>query len=680
MADREIRSKLRSKIRGRIYAILALIIVSGIFIAPKPTNGVIDKINDWTKIGIPRVPETEFRLGLDLQGGVHLVYEADVTQVPVNEENAALEGVRDVIERRVNGMGVGEPNVQTTKVGESHRLIVELPGVTDVHAAISMIGETPILEFKEQNNEPPRELTDEEQKELVDANKVAKQRAQDTLNEIRSGASFDETAGIVSEDHVSRNNNGYVGFVGSNHPLGDLADAVRNAAEGSVHPVLVDNLEGHNIVKRGATRDGEQEVRASHLLICYLGATNCSDPQYTKEEAEQKAQELYDVANAENFVELAKENSSDLANAGTGGDLGWFKRGAMVPAFEEASFSSDVGSIIGPVETQFGFHVIHKVDERSQQEVEISRILVRTKSERDILPPQDPFVSTGLSGKQLERAEVVSDPTTGLIQVSLQFDSEGAKLFRELTEKNIGLPIAIYLDGEPISIPNVSSVIPDGRAVIQGQFTLQDARLLSQRLNAGALPVPIDLISQQAIGPTLGAISLQKSLKAGIVGLMLVMLFMLLYYRLPGFLSLISLTLYVALTLAIFKLIGVTLTLAGIAGFILSIGMAVDANVLIFERLKEELRDGKSLRVAVEEGFVRAWTSIRDGNISTLITCALLIWFGSSFVQGFAVTLAIGVLISMFTAISVTRVMLRFVVPWFDKNRGKGFFLGSSGN
>jgi len=169
---------------------------------------------------------------------------------------------------------------------------------------------------------------------------------------------------------------------------------------------------------------------------------------------------------------------------------------------------------------------------------------------------------------------------------------------------------------------------------------------------------------------------LSLSLRAGLIGVALVMLYMLFYYRLPGFLSIISLCLYIAVTLALFKLIGVTLTLAGIAGFILSVGMAVDANVLIFERSKEELASGKSLKAAVEEGFNRAWTSIRDSNISTLISCVLLMWFGTSFVKGFAVTLTIGILVSMFTAITVTRVMLRFICPWF-KAEANWLFLGA---
>ncbi|PIZ95315.1 MAG: protein translocase subunit SecD [Candidatus Magasanikbacteria bacterium CG_4_10_14_0_2_um_filter_37_12] len=286
-------------------------------------------------------------------------------------------------------------------------------------------------------------------------------------------------------------------------------------------------------------------------------------------------------------------------------------------------------------------------------------------------------MNTSLSGGQLGRAEVTTDSRTGAIQVALQFDSEGKDLFKDITERNVGKPVAIFLDGTPISIPVVQQAIGDGRAVITGNFDLAEARLLSQRLNAGALPVPIELVSQQSVGATLGAVSLKQSLYAGVVGLILVMIFMILYYRLPGLISVLTLSLYAVLTLAIFKWVGVTLTLAGIAGLILSVGMAVDANVLIFERLKEELREGKSLRTAVEEGFLRAWSSIKDGNVSTLITCALLLFFGSSFVKGFAITLALGVLVSLFTAVTVTRIILRFIVPWFKDNKAAWLFLGT---
>jgi len=442
-----------------------------------------------------------------------------------------------------------------------------------------------------------------------------------------------------------------------------------------ISPQLLKSAEGYNILKRGGERDGEKEVKASHILICYLGAQNCDAPVYNKEEAKAKAQEIYNQANANNFADLAKQYSSDPGSKDKGGDLGSFIKGMMITEFEDAVFNAQVGQIVGPVETAFGFHVIYKTGEDTTKEYEISRILVRTKTEADIIPPQDQWKSTGLSGKQLDRSEVVSDPQTGAVQVSLQFDNEGKELFAQITERNVGNPVAIFLDGQPISVPNVNEPIRDGRAVISGSFDLVEAKLLSQRLNAGALPVPVELVSQQTVGATLGAESLAKSLKAGLIGIMIVMIFMIIYYRLPGLLAVLALALYASLTLAISKLIGVTLTLSGIAGVVMSIGMAVDANVLIFERMKEELRSGKSLKAAGEEGFLRAWPSIRDSNLSTLLSCVVLIMFGTSFVQGFAITLTIGVLVSMFTAIMATRTMMRFVVPWFREN-GNWLFLG----
>ncbi|PLX26870.1 protein translocase subunit SecD, partial [Candidatus Parcubacteria bacterium] len=645
------KTNIRSKIRWGIVGVLVLLIVSGIFVAPKGFNKGINWVNDNIHLGLPTVPERDFRLGLDLQGGAHLVYEADVSAMEEEEKGVSVEGVRDVIERRINGMGVAEAQVQTTKVDEAYRLIVELPGVTDVEQAISMIGETPILEFKEENNEPERELTEEERVEMDQYNADARVRATEALKRLNRGEEFETVAREVSEDVVSKNNGGYLNFLGSNSPYPELYTWAQTASEGELGQSLVETYEGYNIVKRGSERDGEKQVSASHILICYLGAEGCDEPVYNKEEALARAQEIYNEANADNFETLARDNSTDPSAVQNGGDLGWFSAATMVPEFAEPVFQAEKGQIIGPVESPFGYHVIYKRDERNTKEYEMWRILVETQSEIDILPPQDPWKNTDLSGKQLERSEIVSDGQTGAIQVALNFDSEGKDLFADITSRNVGKQVAIFLDGVVISAPVVQTEITDGRAVITGSFNLQEARLLSQRLNAGALPVPIDLISQQSVGATLGAKSLSKSLYAGIVGVILVMIFMLAYYRLPGLFAVIALSFYIALTLAIFKLIGVTLTLAGIAGFILSIGMAVDANVLIFERLKEELRDGKSLKAAVEEGFKRAWVSIRDSNLSTIITCILLIWFGTSFVQGFAITLLLGILLSWFSAI-----------------------------
>ncbi|MBU2542512.1 protein translocase subunit SecD [Patescibacteria group bacterium] len=676
MKKNNTKSQIRAKVRWGIVGILALLLMAGFFDAPGYFNRAIDKVNAITYLGLPNIPEKNFNLGLDLQGGAHLVYQADTSGLTGEEKGPSVEGVRDVIERRINGIGVSEPIVQTTKVGEDYRIIIELPGVTDINEAIKMIGETPILEFKEQNTEPARELTPEERKEIDDYNTEANKKANEVLQKINNGYDFNTLVNEYSDDAPSKSNSGYMNFVGVSSYYPELYNWAQGVSEGIVSTNYIESYEGYNILKRGAERDGEKQVSASHILICYLGSQGCDSPVYTKKEALDKAQEIYDQANADNFTDLAKENSTDFSNKDQGGALGSFGRGMMVPKFEEAVFNASVGQIIGPVETDFGYHIIYKTDESASKEYELWRVLVKTKKETDILPPTEQWKNTDLSGKQLERSEVVSDPQTGAVQVSLAFDNEGKELFKEITTRNVGLPVAIFLDGQPISVPTVNEPISDGRAVISGSFNLQEARLLSQRLNAGALPVPIELIAQQSVGASLGAKSLNTSLKAGVAGILVVMLFMLFFYRLPGLLSVIALTLYVTLTLAVFKLIGVTLTLAGIAGFILSIGMAVDANVLIFERFKEELKEGKSLKAAVEEGFLRAWTSIRDGNISTLITCVLLIWFGTSFVQGFAVTLAIGILISMFSAITVTRVMLRFVAPWFSE-KGNILFLGS---
>lgn len=270
-----------------------------------------------------------------------------------------------------------------------------------------------------------------------------------------------------------------------------------------------------------------------------------------------------------------------------------------------------------------------------------------------------------LNGSHLRRADVVIDQQTSQPEISLEFNNDGKTLFAKATQENLQKQIGIKLDNQLISAPTVQTVIPDGKASITGEFTLEEAKNLVIQLNAGALPVPIKIIGQRNIGATLGDESIKQSLIAASLGIFLVALFMILYYRLNGLLAIAALGIYGLINLALFKLIPVTLTLAGIAGFILSIGMAVDANILIFERMKEELAAGKSRGLAIEEGFRRAWSSIRDSNVSSIITCLILIWLGSGLVRGFAVTLIIGILTSMFTAITVTRTFLR-LIPSFN--------------
>ncbi len=480
---------MNPKIRQYLSFFAILLLAAGALFIDLPKGSKID----LTKIKLPIKREFKTHLGLDLQGGSHLEYQADFKNIPAGDQPDALNAVRNTIERRVNSFGVAEPLVQ---VNGKDRIIVELPGIKDINEAITQIGATPTLEFKVQNPEPTT-----------------------------------------------------------------------------------------------ATVDG----------------------------------------------------------SGTA-----------------------------------------------------------------VVDPDSAWISTGLSGKQLSKAIVDLQQGSGLGQVvvKLQFNSEGTKLFSEITTANVGKPVAIFLDGQLLSAPTVQQAITDGTAVISGNFTVDQAKALATSLNSGALPVPIHLISQQNVGATLGKESVQKSVAAGIIGIILIILFMVMYYRFPGFLAVCALLMYGLVSFAIFKigisfaavlLVGlffflgltvsawwgalalisyiilmfvgglspVTLTLAGIAGFILSIGMAVDANILIFERVKEEIRSGKDIHKAVQDGFSRAWPSIRDSNISSLITTVILYMFGTPSIKGFAVTLGVGILISMFTAISVTRTLLRLFLgnnilthPW----------------
>lgn len=305
---------------------------------------------------------------------------------------------------------------------------------------------------------------------------------------------------------------------------------------------------------------------------------------------------------------------------------------------------------------------------------------------QEIKPPVAPattttivmsFNSTGLTGRLLDKARLDFNQTSQQPTVALVFNSEGKELFAKITKENVGQTLAIFLDGEPISTPVIREEINSGEAIISGTFTPEEAKTLVRNLNYGALPVPVELVGTQSIGASLGQNALHSGIRAGILGSLLVIIFLILWYRLPGLIASISLVMYVIISLAFFKLIPVTLTAAGLAGFILSIGMAVDANVLIFERTKEELKRGKNIPEAVREGFHRAWLSIRDSNISSIITAIVLFWIGTSAVKGFALTFGAGVLVSMFTAIFATRTLLFAIIPNASGNFAR--FLFSNG-
>lgn len=293
-----------------------------------------------------------------------------------------------------------------------------------------------------------------------------------------------------------------------------------------------------------------------------------------------------------------------------------------------------------------------------------------------------PYIDTGLTGRYLTSAalEFTSGKTTGLSNepvVAINFNPEGAKLFEDITKSHVGQNLAIFLDGQLISAPRINEAIAGGKAVISGNFTPEDARKLAQNLNFGALPVPIELASTQTIGGALGEQALGAGIKAGIIGFILVSIFMILWYRVPGVVAVVALVIYLVLMLALFQLIPVVITAAGIAGLILSVGLAVDANVLIAERIKEELRAGKPSDEAIAEGFSRAWLAIRDSNIAHIIAATVLFWFGTSLIKGFALVFGIGVLVSMLSAITISRTLL-IALP-FKATSKIGHFLLSSG-
>lgn len=441
-----------------LFLVLVLVIVVGLFCYPKPYNDLVDKYN----LSLPHFPETEFRLGLDLKGGVHLQYEADLSQIDERERDDVMEGLKDVIERRVNIFGVTEPVIQ---IYGSNRIAVDLPGMESIEDAIAWIGETPLLEFAE---ERPRE----------EIERIIQKR------EELQGLSFEEM----------------------------------------------------------------QEVEDWYI------------------------------------------------------------------AFE------------------------------------------------------DFYQKTELTGRYLEKAELSFNQTTYAPVIELQFDSEGTKLFEEITERNIGKTLAIYLDGESIIdmgdgsvyAPMVNEKISGGKAIITGQTDINVAKLIVQRLNQGSLPVPLgEPIVQKKVGPTLGAISLENAVLAGMYGLIAILCFLIIFYKLPGLLASISLIIYCMILLALIKLIPVTLTLAGIGGIVLSIGMAVDANILIFSRMREELKQSKDLLLSVENGFSRAWSSIRDGNLTTLIVAFILYFLGTSFIKAFAFTLILGILISIFSAMVISKLFIQ---------------------
>ena len=540
-------------------------------------------------------------LGLDLQGGGHLVYQANLTDPDTGESlevsSDQMESLKRTIERRVNGAGLGEPIIQ---ILGADRLLVQLPGVSELERAKAYIGETARLEFKRRELLVPRDVAE------------------------------------ITADHI-------VGVTIDYFPEPEPEPAAEGATstDATPEPAPAETESSRQVFALVEfTEDGAAEFQAIYQRLFVTFVTF------------QNAQVTGGNAPPPSFLDVTLEGQEQL-------------RLSDVFAFsiQQVATSTTYGIAI-PGSSPTGEPAVLE-DVRARVGENPSILFTEIQGAVD-----EPI---GLTGDDLARAFPGQHTASGAPIVNLEFNDAGTRIFGELTqdiiakEQSTGVrdQIAIFLDGAELVSPEVRSAITAGTAIIEGNFTIERVQDLALLLEGGRLPVPIELIQERDVDAILGADSLAKSVVAGLVGLALVLSFMTLYYRLPGLAASVALLIYSALVLAIFKILPVTLTLSGVAALILSIGMAVDANILIFERMKDELRAGRTLLMSINIGFDRAWPAIRDGNVSTLITCAILFWFadqlGASIVQGFAVTLAIGVAVSMFTAITVSRTLLRFL-------------------
>ncbi len=696
---------------------------------------------DTQKSILPATPDaitnSKINLGLDLQGGSQLDYKIDLRKVPEADRDDIVDGVISVIQKRVNGLGVAEPNIYSSMVGDEKHIIVELAGIKDLEEAKNTVGKTIQLEFKELREEPD---PDQQAKVREQAEAIKEQVKEGNFMEI-AGTEEQANPGKVVYTQETE-------FKFKDQVPSGIADQLFALEPGQVSDELLESSgeftvsaetgqlvqkTGFYIIKLNEKQTAEKEinepksVKVAHILIAHKDAQRAEGIERTEEEARTRAEEvLAKVQEAEasaveavegaeaeqvTFSSLAAEYSDDPGSKDNSGilDAPVQDNGQYVQEFTDASLAfTEVGQVSEIIDSPFGFHII--------KSLEVNEAKNETKEEEQVTyetiffdSSDDPWQETGLNGQFFQNAQVVFDQTLYQPQVSISFNPEGSELFAQITERNVGKPVAIFVGGELISSPNVNEKITGGNAVITGNFSIREAEVLARDLNTGAIPAPINLVGQYTIGASLGHDSLDSSLNAGLIGLALIAAFMLLVYRVGGLLATLALGTYttlliflikaslpleaslpiavaifiglvvavlngkdsgpeklVSLVLACFVLFflsfllstPVVLTLAGVAGVILSIGMAVDANILIFERIKEELRDGRSYDSAVKVGFDRAWSSIKDSNFSSLITCAILFYFGSSIIQGFAFNLAAGILVSMFTAITVTRLFL----------------------
>ena len=639
-----------------LIVILVLVVLSGLAVGFKTIMiGNFQRGGEDALLGLT--------LGLDLQGGSHLVYQANLFSEPDDESMTGerippnadqMDALKRTIERRLNSSGLGEPILQV--LGED-RLLVQIPGVSDPDSAKALIGETAQLEFKHRTHNVPRPL------EFEDGEIVAYSVVEVTpelfappeAEEADSGdTEASDSADSESTEEAATEASGSADTETSDDTAGSDTeeDAAVPAEPGP--PGLVLEFNDTGFVNFTETIN---EMRDSLLLA--KGAQNLFPDRLAFSLAGADAQEVEVVYQ---LVALLEDDQVVPLSD---------------PYIREIIGSNKYVISLGEIETFFeSSDPLAEAEQQFSAGGELVFKLIKGKVDEDI----------NLTGDDLARAYPDQHQTSNAPIVNIEFNGEGTRKFAEITTQIAGTSdqIAIFLDDEELIAPVAEQAITGGTAFISGQgFTISRVRDIALLLEAGRLPIPITLILEKDVDAILGSDSLAKSVRAGVVGLILVFLFMLLYYRMPGLIAALALLIYALMLIAIFKMLPVTLTLSGVAAAILSVGMAVDANILIFERMKEELRAGRTLLSAINIGFNRAWSAIRDSNVSTLITSGILYWFadtlGATVVQGFAATLAIGVMLSMFSAIFVSRTLLRIValtgigrrLRWFVPTEGK---------
>ena len=647
-----------------VIVILVLVVLSGLAVGFKTIRiGNFERGGEDTLLGLT--------LGLDLQGGSHLVYQASLQsesgdssvmtpQAPPTADQ--MDALRRTIERRLNSSGLGEPILQV--VGED-RLLVQIPGVSDPDSAKALIGETAQLEFKHRTINVPSPLEFEEG-DIIGYRVVEMTpdlfSPPETAEEPAGQESGNEDAGTTddagsqesgSEDAGTTDDTGSQESGSEDAGTTDDASAQEDSADTPPGPPGLEV----EFSDSGLAKFAPAVVEMRDSLVAGSGSGIIYADRLAVSLAGGEAQEievyyqpivllqegLFPIGGDPNVREIIGTNKYVIS---------------LIEAFPDSD------DVTAEAERQFapGGELVFK--------------LIKGKVDQDI----------GLTGDDLARAYAGQHQGSGAPIVNIEFNGEGTRKFAEVTTEIAGTSdqIAIFLDDEELIAPVADQPITGGNAFISGRdFTIERVKDIALLLESGRLPIPIELILEKDVDAILGSDSLAKSVRAGVVGLALVFMFMLLYYRMPGLIAALALLIYALMLIAIFKMLPVTLTLSGVAAAILSVGMAVDANILIFERMKEEMRSGRTLLSSINIGFNRAWSAIRDSNVSTLITSGILYWFadtlGATVVQGFAATLAIGVLLSMFSAIFVSRTLLRLValtgfgrrLRWFVPTEGK---------